>query len=86
MRMHESWRDEIGWVLAVIGAGALALTIIDLFFEIVVATYVPAWLLFVAAVVLLGLGLGLHMARPDRGKAGATEAPAAGDTPAPHSR
>jgi len=86
MQTHASWRDEIGWILAVIGAGALSLTIIDLFFEIVVARHVPAWLLFLAAVVLLALGLGMHLARPGRSKAAPAEEPPAGDAPAPDSQ
>lgn len=83
MQTHESWRDEVGWVLAIVGAGLLILSIIDLFFKVVIETYVPAWLLFVVAIVLLVLGLGLHMARPGRAQVTSTESHEPAGTPPP---
>lgn len=86
MQTHESWRDEVGWVLAVVGSGLLALTIIDLFFAIVVGTYVPAWGLFLLSAVLLGLGIGLHLARPARPTTESTAPTTADDAPVPEAQ
>ena len=64
MRMHESWRDEIGWILAVVGAVLLLLGVIDVFTQVFLITTIPAWPVFVVGLVLLVGGWALHMTRP----------------------
>ncbi len=64
MLIHESWRDEIGWMLAVLGIAAVLLAVIDLFTQMVIGVYVEAWMVLVPGVVVLVIGLGLHVSRP----------------------
>ncbi len=68
MQVHEAWRDEIGWIIVVIGAVLLIFGLMDQFTRaLVVGTSVQPWIVYVTAGVLVIVGLLLHAARPGRG-------------------
>lgn len=71
MQVHEAWRDEIGWIIAVIGAVLLIFGLMDQFTRaLVVGTSIEPWVVYVVAIGLVVVGLGLHAARPGRKSAG----------------
>ncbi len=67
MRIHESWREEIGWFLVILGAAAFLFALIEAFARGFAspASNSPWVGVAVGAVVVL-VGLALHATRPSR--------------------
>lgn len=69
MRMHESAREEVGWLMTLVGVVALVLGIIDVWLAGQAANVLLpgwAWGVIVLGAVLTLAGLWLHVTRPRR--------------------
>ncbi len=67
MRVHEDWREEIGWFLTVLGIAGLLFAL----GEVIVRAWAPSmaptwWMVFAIAAVVALVGMGLHMTRPSK--------------------
>ena len=67
MRVHEDWREEIGWFLAVFGIAGLLFAVAEILFRAYAPTMLQTWwiVMGVAAVVAI-VGFVLHLTRPSR--------------------
>ena len=65
--IHESWREEIGWILVLFGVAGAIFEVLNL----ALGTGLPressiAWMLLGIALVVSLVGLALHFTRPGR--------------------
>ncbi len=70
MQVHSPWRDEIGWVLALIGLVIIAVVIADRMTILELEDMLSAWMaLLIGGVLLVAVGIGLHFESMPRRKA-----------------
>jgi len=66
-RIHESWREELGWMLIVVGFAVFEYGVINLAANLrVPASDAMTYGIMAAAAVALVLGLILHATRPSK--------------------
>ena len=62
MQVHSPWRDEIGWMLAMVGVAMVAFAVIDHLTWVKLNQLVEMWVLvLVVGVLLVVIGFGLHL-------------------------
>lgn len=70
MQVHSPWRDEIGWVLALLGLVVVAIVVADRVSILKLEDMLDAWMaLLICGVLLVGVGIGLHFESMPRRKA-----------------
>ena len=70
IRVHESWREEIGWVLIMGGFAGFEYGVINILANLGYPdSRVVTLLIMVASAAAFFLGLSLHITRPSKAKA-----------------
>ncbi|MEX0777361.1 MAG: hypothetical protein WD042_16780 [Phycisphaeraceae bacterium] len=67
MRIHESWREEIGWFMAVLGVAGVLFALGEMLIRAFSVRFDGTWwVALVAAAVIALVGMVLHATRPSK--------------------
>ncbi len=67
MRLHEDWREEIGWFLAVFGMAGLLFALAEIIFRVYAPNMLQTWWIIMGVATLIAIvGFVLPLTRPSR--------------------